>query len=459
MTEVWVIDDEKGILETLGGILTDEGYKVNTFLLAKEALKLLSQRQPQAIFLDLWLKDMDGLEVLKKIKEVAPQVPIIIISGHGTIETAVRALKLGAFDFIEKPLSYERILVSLENALKFFQLEEEYRRLKEEVFGKIELAGVSRAIEEIRELIKKVAPTDTTVLIIGESGVGKEVVARLIHLHSRRARGPFVEVNCAAIPETLIEAELFGYEKGAFTDAKTSKKGKFEQAHGGTLFLDEIGDMNLSAQAKVLRALQERRIERLGSQRSIEIDVRIIAATNKDLRNEISESRFREDLYYRLNVFPIYIPPLRERKEDIEPLCEIFLEEMALKTGLGRKRLHPKVIEFFKAYSWPGNVRELKNFIERLVILVKGDTITVEDLPKDFLYMIGKAGPIKDVKEPWFEERDFKKAKFLFEREYLRRKLKEFGENISLTAREIGLERAYLQKKLKELGIKGEKEN
>ncbi len=459
MTEVWVIDDEKGILETLGGILSDEGYQVKTFLLAKEAVQLLSQRQPQAIFLDLWLKDMDGLDVLKKIKEVASQVPVIIISGHGTIETAVKALKMGAFDFIEKPLSYERILVSLENALKFFQLEEEYKRLKEEVFGKVELTGISKAVKEIRELIKRVAPTDTTVLITGESGVGKEVVARLIHLHSKRAQGPFVEVNCAAIPETLIEAELFGYEKGAFTDARASKKGKFEQAHGGTLFLDEIGDMNLPAQAKVLRALQEKKIEKLGSQRSIEIDVRIIAATNKDLRKEISEGRFREDLYYRLNVFPIYIPPLRERKEDIEPLCESFLEEMAFKTGLGRKRLHPEVIALFKEYSWPGNVRELKNFIERLVILAKGNIITVEDLPRDFLYIIGKEGPIKEAKEPWFEERDFKKAKILFEREYLRRKLEEYGGNISLTAREIGLERAYLQKKLKELGIKGEREN
>ncbi|MGB9761892.1 MAG: sigma-54-dependent transcriptional regulator [Caldimicrobium thiodismutans] len=458
MAEIWVIDDEKGILETLGGILTDEGYQVKTFLWAKEALSFLSQRIPQAIFLDLWLKDMDGFEVLKRIKELAPNIPVIIISGHGTIETAVKALKAGAFDFIEKPLSYERILVSLENALKFVKLEEEYKRLKEEVFGKIELTGHSKAIEEIRELIKKVAPTDATVLITGESGVGKELVARLIHLHSKRANGPFVEVNCAAIPETLIEAELFGYEKGAFTDARVSKKGKFELAQGGTLFLDEIGDMNLSAQAKVLRALQEKKIERLGSQRSIEIDVRIIAATNKNLKEEISKGRFREDLFYRLNVFPIHLPPLRERKEDIYLLCEKFLEEIALKTGLGRKRLHPEVIELFKEYSWPGNVRELKNFIERLVILVKNEEITAKDLPKDFLFQIGKKSLGDENQEPWFKEKDFKKAKLLFEREYLKRKLEEYGGNISLTAREIGLERAYLQKKLKELGVKVERE-
>jgi len=451
--EVWIIDDEVGILETLGGILEDEGYKVRTFLLAREALEELSKRQPQALFLDLWLKDLDGLEILKIIKETYPHLPVIVISGHGTIETAVKALKMGAFDFIEKPLSYERILVSLENALKFFSLEEEYRRLRDEVFGKIELTGNSAKIREIRELIKKVAPTDTTVLITGESGVGKEIVARLIHLHSKRAKGPFVEVNCAAIPETLIEAELFGYEKGAFTDAKTTKKGKFEQAKGGTLFLDEIGDMNLSAQAKVLRVLQEKKIERLGSQSSIEVDVRIIAATNKDLKEEIAKGRFREDLYYRLNVFPIHLPPLRERKEDIPLLCETFLEELAVKSGLGRKRLSQEVIDLFMEYHWPGNVRELKNLIERLVILCPKEEITVKDLPSDFLNSLGKKS-LFSFQEPWFEEKDFKKAKLLFEREYLKRKLEEYGWNITLTAREIGLERTYLQKRIKELGLK-----
>jgi two-component system nitrogen regulation response regulator NtrX len=454
MGEIWVIDDEKGILETLGGILQDEGYQVETFALAKSALERLSQRTPQAVFLDLWLKDMEGLEVLAKIKEHNALLPVIIISGHGTIETAVKALKMGAFDFIEKPLSYERILVSLENALKFVRLEEENKRLKAQIYAQVQLTGRSKAISEIRDLIQRVAQTDTTVLITGESGVGKEVVAKLIHLHSKRAEGPFIEVNCASIPETLIEAELFGFEKGAFTDARSPKKGKFEVAHGGTIFLDEIGDMNLSAQAKVLRVLQEKKIERLGGQRPIEVDVRIITATNKNLEEEIVKGRFREDLYFRLRVFPIHIPPLRERPEDIEPLCETFLEEMALKTGLGKKRLSPEVKELIKKYPWPGNVRELKNFIERLVILTTSEEITLNDLPQDFLSTLTKKKILKENQEPWFMAKDFRTAKALFEREFSRRKLETFRGNITQTAKEIGLERTYLQKKLKELGLK-----
>ncbi|MFN3567863.1 MAG: sigma-54-dependent transcriptional regulator [Caldimicrobium sp.] len=458
MGEIWIIDDEKGILETLGGILQDEGYQVKTFLFAKEALSVLGQSVPQAIFLDLWLKDMDGLEVLKAIKELYPSLPVIIISGHGTIEGAVKSIKLGAYDFLEKPLSYERVLVTLKNALNYFKLEEEYKELKAKYFGKVELIGESPAIKQIREHIKKVAPTDTTVLISGESGVGKEIVARLIHLSSKRAKGPFVEVNCAAIPETLIEAELFGYEKGAFTDAKTSKKGKFEQAEGGTLFLDEIGDMNLSAQAKVLRVLQEKKIEKLGSTKPIEVNVRIIAATNKNLIEEISKGTFREDLYYRLNVFPIYVPPLRERKEDIPLLCDYFLKEIAQKMNLKRVILAPEVLEVLTEYSWPGNVRELKNFLERLVILTTKEEIKFNDLPKEFLYSLGKARLNHQEPQPWFEEKDFKIAKMLFEKEFLKRKLELYKGNISKTAKEIGLERTYLQKKLKDLGLKSEED-
>ncbi|MCS7199520.1 MAG: sigma-54 dependent transcriptional regulator [Caldimicrobium sp.] len=454
MTEVWVIDDEQGILDSLSGILEDEGYQVKTFYSAKAALSQLAHSAPQAIFLDLWLQDMDGLEVLAKIKEFHPQIPIIIISGHGTIDSAVKALKRGAFDFLEKPLSYERIILTLENALKIRALEEENKRLKYELYGKVELTGRSKVIEEIRQLIEKVAPMDTTVLIIGESGVGKEVVAKLIHLKSKRRENPFIEVNCAAIPETLIEAELFGYEKGAFTDARQAKKGKFEQAQGGTIFLDEIGDMNLSAQAKVLRVLQEKKIERLGGNKPIEVDVRILAATNKNLKEEIAKGRFREDLFYRLNVFPIYIPPLRERKEDIPLLVETFLEEFSLKTGLGKKRLHPQVYEKLKEYHWPGNVRELKNFIERLIILVNKEEITIEDLPSDFIKNLSSQEPRTfSEEEPWFKESEFKRARHLFEREYLRRKLQENKGNISKTAKEIGLDRTHLQKKLKELGL------
>ncbi|WP_038055914.1 sigma-54-dependent transcriptional regulator [Thermodesulfobacterium hydrogeniphilum] len=457
--EVWILDDEKGILDVLEDILRDEGYAVKTFFLAKNFLEELQIKSPKIILLDLWLKDRDGLEVLQEIKNLYPEIPVIIISGHGTIETAVKAIKMGAFDFIEKPLSYERVIVTIENALKLISLEEENKRLKEKIFGRIHLTGVSSAIKQIRELILKVAPTDTTVLIQGESGVGKELVAKLIHLHSKRVNEPFVEVNCAAIPDTLIEAELFGYEKGAFTGAQTSKKGKFEIAHKGTLFLDEIGDMSLSAQAKVLRILQEKKIEKLGSTKSIEVDVRIIAATNKNLQEEIRKGNFREDLYYRLNVFPIYIPPLRERKEDIPILVEEFLEEIALKTGLGRKIFKKEALEALMKYNWPGNVRELKNFIERVVIISPVIEISYKDLPSDFRNLIENYKEYFVDSQPWFKEKDYKTAKILFEKEFLKRKLLEYKGNISQTAREIGLERAYLQKKIKELGIKEDLKN
>ena len=454
--EVWVVDDEKGILETLEDILKDEGYQVKTFLFGKKLLEEIENHKPDILLLDLWLKDIDGFEVLEKVKKKSPHTQIIVISGHGTIETAVKAIKMGAFDFIEKPLSYERIMVTLENACKVVNLEEKDKLLTESVFGKIKLTGKSQAISQVRELIKRVAPTDTTVLIYGESGVGKEVVARLIHFYSSRRDQPFVEVNCAAIPDTLIEAELFGYEKGAFTGATGSKKGKLEQAHKGTLFLDEIGDMSLPAQAKVLRVLQEKKFQRLGGTKVIEVDIRFISATNKDLQEEIKKGRFREDLFYRLNVFPIYIPPLRERKEDIPLLVEEFLEELAFKTGLGKKRLKEEVIEALMKYSWPGNVRELKNFIERLVIVCPREEIGYEDLPLDFRKNLEKVDFKENERAPWFEEQDYKKAKILFEKEFLKRKLKEFEGNISQTAKAIGIERAYLQKKIKELGLKKE---
>jgi two-component system nitrogen regulation response regulator NtrX len=345
----------------------------------------------------------------------------------------------------------------LEQALKFTSLEEENRRLRSALLGEVKLTGSSKAVEELRKIINRVAKLDTTVLIYGESGVGKEVVARLIHLNSDRRDKPFVEVNSAAIPETLLEAELFGYEKGAFTDARSAKKGKFELAHGGTIFLDEIGDMSLSAQAKLLRVLQEKKIERLGGSQPITVDVRVIAATNKNLEELIVQGKFREDLYYRLNVFPIRVPALRERKEDIPLLVAEFLAEFALKMPHRLKRLAPEVIELFLNYSWPGNVRELKNTVERLVIYA-GDKeeITLSDLPPDLISQL--EGRLKlqkeDRLEPWFNLKDFRLAKRQFEREYLRRRLEENDWNVSQTAREIGIERAYLQKKIKELGLK-----
>jgi len=457
--EIWILDDEKGILETLEDILKDENFQVRSFLWGKELLKEINLKQPKVILLDLWLKDIDGFEVLEKIKKIYPEVQIIVISGHGNIETAVKAIKMGAFDFIEKPLSYERVIVTVENALKVALLEEENKRLRENIFGEVKLSGVSPAIQKIRELILKAAPTDTTVLIQGESGVGKEIVAKLIHLYSKRAKEAFVEINCAAIPETLIESELFGYEKGAFTGAQSFKKGKLELAHKGTLFLDEIGDLSLDAQAKLLRVLQEKRFERLGSNKSIEIDVRIISATNKDLLKEIQKGNFREDLFFRINVFPIFIPPLRERKEDIPILVEEFLEEFSYKIGCEKKIIKSDALEALMEYDWPGNVRELKNFIERLVIISSSPEISFKDLPSDFKNLIKKKESLQENTEPWFKEKNYRLAKLLFEKEFLKRKLLEYKGNISKTAREIGLERAYLQKKIKEFNLKAKSEN
>ncbi|HIE33164.1 MAG TPA: sigma-54-dependent Fis family transcriptional regulator [Thermodesulfobacteriaceae bacterium] len=450
MPEILVVDDEKSILESLRDILEDEGYQVRCAETGEETLRILEENSPDLILLDIWLPGMDGLEVLSRIKKVYPHLPVIIISGHGTIEMAVKAVKLGAFDFLEKPLSYDRVVVSVENALRFKALEEENIRLRARL-KEPGLTGESPAIREVRTLIARVAPTDATVLIQGESGVGKEVVARMIHRLSHRDRGPFVEVNCAAIPETLIESELFGHEKGAFTGATQARKGKFDQAHGGTLFLDEVGDMSLSAQAKVLRVLQEKRFQRVGGDRLIEVDVRIIAATNKDLKKEIEAGRFREDLYFRLNVVPITIPPLRERPEDIPLLVEEFLDNLSRHSGLGRKTLAPEVLEVLKRYPWPGNVRELKNLIERLVIISPGEEITLNDLPREFLEYAEKV-PEEEL-PPWFVADSFREARELFEREYLRRKLEEFGGNISRMAEAIGLRRSYLYRKLKSLGL------
>ena len=457
--EIWILDDEKGILEILEDLLKDENFQVRSFLWGRELLKEINFKQPKVVLLDLWLKDIDGFEVLEKIKKTYPEVQIIVISGHGNIETAVKAIKMGAFDFIEKPLSYERVIVTVENALKLALLEEENKRLRENIFGEVKLSGVSPAIQKIRELILKAAPTDTTVLIQGESGVGKEIVAKLIHLYSKRAKEAFIEINCAAIPETLIESELFGYEKGAFTGAQSFKKGKLELAHKGTLFLDEIGDLSLDAQAKLLRVLQEKRFERLGSNKSIEIDVRIISATNKDLLKEIQKGKFREDLFFRINVFPIFIPPLRERKEDIPILVEEFLEEFSYKIGCEKKIIKSDALEALMEYDWPGNVRELKNFIERLVIISSSSEISYKDLPSDFKNLIKKKESLQENTEPWFKEKNYRLAKLLFEKEFLKRKLLEYGGNISKTAREIGLERAYLQKKIKEFNLKAESEN
>ncbi len=449
--KVLVVDDEPNIVRSLKGVLEDEGYEVVSAASGESALEELRKEIPDVVLLDIWLPGMDGLEVLQRIKETSPALPVIIISGHGTIETAVRATRMGAFDFVEKPLSLERVLVSLQNALQVSRLESENLLWRQRAEKRYRITGQSPAIVRLREFIERAAPSNATVLITGENGTGKELAARSIHYLSPRRQKPLIEVNCAAIPEELIESELFGHEKGAFTGAQERRRGKFDLADGGTLFLDEIGDMSLKTQAKILRILQEQSFERVGGSRTIRVDVRIVAATNKDLTEEIKAGRFRQDLYFRLNVIPIHVPPLRERLEDIPLLVEDFLEQFSRESSMGRKVLAPEVYPVLSRYGWPGNVRELKNFVERLVIMTPSRTITLRDLPEDFLRQLGHDVP--NSSDP-FQHATLKEARFYFEREYLWRKLKEFDWNVSLTAQNIGLERTHLHRKMKALGLR-----
>ena len=369
MQSILIVDDEKSIRESLTGILKDEGFSPTSVDNGETALEKLSEEKPDLVLLDIWMPGMDGLETLTKIREIYPEQLVVMMSGHGTIETAVRATKLGAYDFIEKPLSLEKVLLCIQNAVKVSQLVEENRELKAQIGKEHEMIGDSKPIKSLIQQIDIAAPTSGWILITGENGTGKELVARSIHYHSQRKTKPFVEVNCAAIPEELIESELFGHEKGSFTGATKQRRGKFDQAHQGTLFLDEIGDMSLKTQAKVLRILQEHKFERVGGNKTIEVDVRMIAATNKDLEQQISSGKFREDLYYRLNVIPFHVPPLRERKTDIPLLANHFLEYFCGKESRDIKILDQAALESLQAYSWPGNIRELKNLIERLVIM------------------------------------------------------------------------------------------
>lgn len=445
---ILVVDDEEGIRRSLRGILEDEGYRVLLAEDGEKALSIMEEEVPDAVLLDIWMPGRDGMAILEEIRRGWPMVPVVMISGHGSIDLAVRATKLGAHDFVEKPLSLDKVLLTVRNALKYSLLEEEYRRLRQQVSVREEISGTSPAIQRLREQIRIIAPTSSFVLIHGENGTGKEVVARAIYRQSKRSHGPFVEVNCAAIPEELIESELFGHERGAFTGATQMRKGKFDLAHGGTLFLDEIGDMSLSTQAKILRILQEQRFQRVGGSRFIQVDVRVIAATNKDLEEEIKAGRFREDLYHRLNVIPVEVPPLRERREDIPLLVQEFLEEFCHGRGYPRRGFSAEVMAAFQEYTWPGNVRELKNVVERLLILARSQVVELADLTPPIW-----AGPQRvqtGVRIP----QTLKEAREAFERTFLEEKLREFGGNISRTAEAIGLERSHLHKKLKDLGIK-----
>ncbi|MCB2166784.1 MAG: sigma-54 dependent transcriptional regulator [Deltaproteobacteria bacterium] len=444
---ILIVDDEPSIVQSLKGLLVDEGFDVMTAPNGYEALKIIESESPDLVLLDIWMPGIDGIETLKEIKANNPFIQVIIITGHGNVETAVKATKLGAFDLIEKPLSIDKVIVGINNALNFRRLEEENRYLRKKTLAKNSIDGNSPSVLALKQKVAAVASTDTWVLITGENGTGKELVARTIFQLGSRAEKPFVDVNCAAIPEELIESELFGHEKGAFTGAATKKRGKFEIASGGTILLDEIGDMSLKTQAKILRVLQEQQFQRVGGSRVLKVDVRVIAATNKDLASEIKKGTFREDLYYRLNVVPIEVPSLRERKDDIPLLADHFLDDCAIQNRSRRKHIDPEALELLAAYPWPGNVRELKNLIERLIILVPGERITPDDIPPSYRTDDLSATVIET---DCLSIDDFKEAKKAFEEAYLRDKLRENDGNVSQTARRIGVGRSYLHKKLKQ---------
>lgn len=463
---VLVIDDEASICQSLQGALGDEGYKVRTALSGAGGIESLRSERSDIVMLDIWMPDMDGLETLKKIKAEWPEQTVIMMSGHGTIETAVRATKLGAYDFIEKPLSLERVLVLLQNAAGVQDLARENQALRKQVSNRRTLVGESPAMKQIQEMVRRVAPTTGSVLITGENGTGKEVVAHSVHALSQRYNKPFVEVNCAAIPEELIESELFGHEKGSFTGATQLRRGKFDLAHGGTLFLDEIGDMSLKTQAKILRILQEQKFERVGGSQTISVDVRIVAATNKDLKSEIQKGTFREDLFYRLNVIPFQVPPLRDRAEDIPLLAEHFLKEFSVTHGKKSRSLTKEALDALVSYSWPGSVRELKNLIERIIILTTeaedGAKLSAADVLehlKNDAYAPRSEGAVFDVVNAPAEEtltslgKNLRDARQEFEREFILRTLKENDWNISRAASVLGIERSHLHRKIKSYGL------
>ena len=448
---VLIVDDEKGIREALKQVLEYEEIEVQTCASGHEALRVYPEFQPHLVFLDVKMEGMDGLETLKRVRELDPHAQVVMISGHGTIQTAVEATQLGAYDFLEKPLDTDRILLTLRNALQHVVLVSENVRLKQEVHAQYEIVGSSKAIRQVIERLEKVAPTPARVLITGQNGTGKELVARAIHALSPRAAGPFVEVNCAAIPSELIESELFGHVKGSFTGAFADRAGKFELADGGTLFLDEIGDMSLSAQAKVLRALQEGVISRVGSGKTLTVDVRVIAATNKHLEQEIREGRFREDLLYRVNVVPIEVPPLRERRADIPQLVAHFAAELT-RGGLPPKDIEPAAVQRLTAHDWPGNIRELRNGVERLLILCAGATVTEADVER----LVGKTdGARNDTGEDatWLRSGTFEEFKQAAERAFLATKLQEHDWNVSETARTLQMPRSNLYKKIERYGL------
>jgi two-component system nitrogen regulation response regulator NtrX len=439
---ILIVDDEAGIRSSIEGILRDEGFDATAVGDGDAALaELASSPTPDLVLLDIAMPGRDGLSVLAEARVHWPSVPVVMMSGHGTIETAVRTTRLGAFDFIEKPLSIDKLLLTVEHALEQARLECENARLRAASVGASEILGESPLIAELKAQIERVAPSNGWVLVTGENGTGKELVARQIHLRSKRVEGPFVEVNCAAIPEELIESELFGHERGAFTGAFARKRGKFEIAEGGTIFLDEVADMSLMTQAKVLRVLQEQSFERVGGTDTIKVDVRVIAATNRNLEAEIEAGRYREDLYYRLNVLPLRVPSLRERTHDIPILAAAFVAEFCVAAGVKKKEISERAMAQLMQHTWPGNVRELRNLMERLVIMTAGEVINGRDLPPLGRVAAADRGPQRTLAE----------ALRSFERDFLAARLREHGGNIARTAEAIGIARESLSRKLKRL--------
>jgi two-component system nitrogen regulation response regulator NtrX len=444
MDSILIVDDERGIRETLRAVMEDDGFVAEAVATGEECLKAVERRAYGCILLDVWLPGIDGLETLRQLRESGSEAAVVIISGHGNVETAVRATKLGAFDFIEKPLSIEKTVLTVRNALKQRRLELLNAELRAELAREYVMVGESVAMRALRKQISVVAPTDGRVLIYGESGTGKELVARAIHVQSQRAAAPFIEVNSAAIPEELIESELFGHVKGSFTGATAAKKGKFELADGATIFLDEVGDMSAKVQAKVLRVLEEQRFEPVGSGTAISVDVRVLSATNKRLDEEIERGHFRADLFYRLNVIPFELPPLRERLEDVPLLVDHFNRIFSKAYGKRSKEFLPDAVEDLQNYSWPGNVRELKNTVERVVIMQPGVKVSASDLPPR-----GK----EEAPAASFRFPSFKEATDAYHREFIQRKLEEADGNVSRAAELMGVDRSHLYRRMRALGI------
>lgn len=446
MAKVLVVDDEKNIVRILTDILQDENHIVNSCENGKDMMDFLKKNVVDVILLDVWLPDSSGLELLENVKKIS-EAAVIMISGHASIDAAVKSTKMGAYDFMEKPLSMERVVTVVKNASEALELKKENQKLKELNTVSDEMIGISEEINKVKDIIERAASTNARVFITGANGTGKELVARSIYSKSSRKGKPFIKVNCAAIPDELIESELFGHEKGAFTGAVSKKQGKFEIANGGTLFLDEICDMSLSAQAKVLRVLQEEELERVGGHETVKVDVRIIAATNVDIPLAIKENRFREDLYYRLNVVPIYVPKLAERKDDIPLIVNYYLKKFSKEHGIVEKELDDSAVEYLMNYPWPGNIRELKNIIERVSIMVPKDTVTKADI-EDY---IDTSNVFQEVYIS--EKSNLKQAKEEFEKSFIQNTLKLKDGNVTAAAKELGIERTNLHRKIKQYNI------